>query len=90
MGHSSAITTGGCLGARSAAAICELGRIRSVCKDCGGSGICEHSRVTYKYKQWGRGGVCVHGRVKSGCKECKDPQGNLVYSAPYVLAYVSV
>ena len=30
--------------------LCEHGRVRSACKECGGSGICEHGRWRHKCK----------------------------------------
>ena len=48
-----ASTVVGALSARSAVghAICEHGRQRSYCKECGGSGICEHGRVRSRCKE---------------------------------------
>ena len=50
--------------------ICEHGRRRSECKECGGSGICEHGRRRSQCKECGGSGICEHGRVRSQCKEC--------------------
>ena len=49
---------------------CEHGRVKSRCKECGGSGICEHGRQKSRCKECGRSGLCEHGRQKSRCKEC--------------------
>ena len=51
--------------------LCEHGRRRSRCKECGGSSICEHGRVRSKCKECGGGSICEHGRRRSQCKECK-------------------
>ena len=32
--------------------LCEHGRVRSACKECGGSGICEHGRWRHKCKDY--------------------------------------
>ena len=50
----SASTGGGAASARSAAVhmnICEHGRQRSTCKDCGGSGLCEHGWLRGRCKE---------------------------------------
>ena len=53
--------------------VCEHGRRRSVCKDCGGSGICEHGRQRVVCKDCGGPGICEHGRVRCQCKDCGGP-----------------
>ena len=50
--------------------ICEHGRQRSRCKECGGSGICEHGRQRRQCKACGGSAFCEHGRQRSRCKEC--------------------
>ena len=49
---------------------CPHGRIRSYCKECGGSQICEHDRIRRQCKECGGGAICEHGRRRSQCKEC--------------------
>ncbi len=49
---------------------CEHGRVRSRCKDCGGSGICEHGTRRSQCKDCGGSGICEHGRHRSQCKDC--------------------
>ena len=49
---------------------CEHGRVRSTCKECGGSQICEHGRRRSQCKECGGGSICEHGRVRRQCKEC--------------------
>ena len=51
--------------------ICEHGRQRSQCKECGGSEICEHGRRRSECKECGGSQICEHGRHRSKCKECK-------------------
>jgi hypothetical protein len=45
---------------------CEDGRVRSKCKECGGSGLCEHGRVSLRStcKECGGSGICEHGRIR--------------------------
>jgi hypothetical protein len=50
--------------------LCEHGRVRNQCKECGGSQICEHGRERSKCKECGGASICPHGRVRSVCKEC--------------------
>merc|ERR1712166_1279725 len=50
--------------------ICQHGRIRRQCKDCGGSCICQHGRRRTVCKECGGSGICQHGRVRNNCKEC--------------------
>ena len=49
---------------------CEHNRIRSECKDCGGSQICEHNRVRSTCKNCGGSQICEHNRRRSQCKDC--------------------
>jgi len=51
---------------------CPHGRIRSQCKDCGGSSICEHNRHRPKCKECGGSEICEHNRQRSDCKECSS------------------
>ena len=57
VGHQSASTVVSALSARSAvgASICEHGRRRSKCKECGGASICEHGRLALYVQgvRWG-------------------------------------
>ena len=50
--------------------ICEHGRRRSECKECGGSSICEHGRRRKQCKECGGSQICEHGRQRNTCKEC--------------------
>ena len=49
---------------------CEHGRVRSTCKECGGSQICEHGRKRPMCKECGGASICEHGRVRSHCLDC--------------------
>ena len=46
---------------------CPHGRVRSRCKECGGSGIYEHGRQRRRCKDCGG---CKHGRLLGRCKDC--------------------
>ena len=49
---------------------CEHNKIRSQCKECGGSAICEHQKVRSQCKECGGSAICEHQKVRSSCKEC--------------------
>jgi hypothetical protein len=49
---------------------CNHGRLKSTCKECGGSQICEHNRIKSQCKECGGGSICEHNRMKSQCKDC--------------------
>lgn len=50
--------------------LCEHGRQKSRCKDCGGASVCIHGRQKYYCRDCGGSGVCKHGRRKRTCKDC--------------------
>ena len=50
--------------------ICEHGRTRYTCKECGGGGICQHGRIRAACKECGGCLICEHGRQRYLCKEC--------------------
>ena len=50
--------------------VCEHGRRKSYCKECGGSAICEHGRQKQRCKECGGSAICEHGRQKPQCMEC--------------------
>ena len=50
--------------------MCEHGRERHRCKECGGKGICEHGHRRNTCKECGGKGICEHGRHRYFCKEC--------------------
>ena len=50
--------------------ICEHGRQRSRCRECGGSSFCEHGRRRSICKECGGSAICEHGRQRSQCREC--------------------
>jgi DNA-directed RNA polymerase subunit RPC12/RpoP len=50
--------------------MCEHGRRKDRCKECGGVGICEHDRQKYRCVDCGGKGICEHNKRKERCKEC--------------------
>ena len=54
--------------------LCEHGKQKSTCKECGGSSICEHSKRKSECKECGGSNICEHGKRKSYCKECGGSQ----------------
>lgn len=50
--------------------MCEHGRVKYFCKECGGKGICEHGKNKSYCKECGGSQVCKHGKSKYFCKEC--------------------
>ena len=56
--------------------ICEHGRLRTFCKECGGAGLCEHGRYRGRCKECRSGMVCEHGLPHTTCKECRGGAGS--------------
>ena len=50
---------------------CEHDRIRSQCRECGGSHFCQHGRIRSICRECGGGSVCEHGRRRTQCRECR-------------------
>lgn len=50
--------------------LCKHERIRSDCKDCGGSRVCVHKKIKIKCAECDGSLVCLHKCLKSRCKEC--------------------
>ena len=48
--------------------VCEHGKQKHQCKECGGSSICEHGRMKTTCKECGGSSICEHGRRKTTCK----------------------
>ena len=53
---------------------CEHGKLKSICKECGGSQICEHGKQKKQCKECGGSQICEHEKFKSICKECGGSQ----------------
>ena len=49
---------------------CIHNKIKSRCKECGGSEICQHNRQKSSCRECGGVSICPHNRIKSRCKEC--------------------
>ena len=58
------------VGAKHWQRMCEHGKQKKQCKECGGSSICEHGRQRYHCKECGGKSICEHGRRRYVCKEC--------------------
>ena len=54
--------------------LCEHGKYKYQCKECGGSQICPHNRLKYQCKECGGSQICHHGKRKSRCKECEGSE----------------
>jgi len=50
--------------------LCEHGRQKHQCKECGGSSICKHSKRKAVCTECKGSSICQHGRQKHQCKEC--------------------
>lgn len=50
--------------------LCEHGRSKYTCKECGGSQICSHNRLKVQCKECKGTSICEHNRRKNECKEC--------------------
>uniref|UniRef100_A0A0G4GJT7 Uncharacterized protein n=1 Tax=Chromera velia CCMP2878 TaxID=1169474 RepID=A0A0G4GJT7_9ALVE len=59
--------------------VCEHGRIRRRCRECGGSGICEHGRQCTHCRDCGGSQICEDDRQRNNCPQCQ--KDNPVYLA---------
>jgi hypothetical protein len=50
--------------------MCQHGKRKSRCKDCGGSEFCEHGKNKHYCKKCGGSVFCDHGKHKRFCKDC--------------------
>ena len=62
------------VGIKIGGAMCEHNRVRTSCKQCGGSQICNHNIVRACCKECGGGSICEHSRRRTICKECGGSQ----------------
>ena len=53
--------------------LCEHGKYKYQCKDCGGAQICPHNRQKAHCKECKGSQICSHKRAKYQCKKCSDP-----------------
>lgn len=49
---------------------CTHGKLKSRCKDCGGSQICKHNKRKSECVECKGGSICEHKRLKYNCKLC--------------------
>ena len=54
--------------------ICEHGRRRDRCRECGGSQICEHNKRRSSCVDCGGGEICEHNKIRGSCKYCGGSQ----------------
>lgn len=50
--------------------VCEHGKRKSQCRDCGGSSFCEHGKWKNICRECGGVSICQHGKRKSQCRDC--------------------
>jgi len=53
---------------------CTHGKVKSRCRECGGSQICEHDKRRTHCKSCGGSQICEHSREKNKCRECGGSQ----------------
>lgn len=54
--------------------LCEHGRQRYRCKDCGGGAFCQHGKRKCTCKKCGGSSICEHGRERGRCRDCGNPR----------------
>lgn len=50
--------------------LCEHGKKRNICIECGGTSMCPHKKQHQHCKDCGHSSACEHGRQHSDCKDC--------------------
>lgn len=50
--------------------LCEHGKQKYQCRDCGGSAFCDHGRRKTYCRDCGGSGLCGHSKRKAECKDC--------------------
>ena len=50
---------------------CPHGKIKYICKECGGSRICQHGKQKHMCRECKGSGICEHNKFKHVCKICK-------------------
>eukprot|EP00964_Phaeocystis_antarctica_P132910 scaffold97061_cov54-Phaeocystis_antarctica.AAC.3 len=74
--------------AAAAASVCEHGRRRSQCKDCGGSGLCEHGRRRSQCKDCVGGGHVTFLEAREVEEDEEDGEDESHERLPTVRAHV--
>lgn len=54
--------------------LCEHGKRKSRCSECGGSELCEHNKQKSQCKECNGASICEHNKFKAFCKECNGSQ----------------
>ena len=49
---------------------CPHNKIKSTCRECGGSVFCEHNKQKSTCRECGGSSICPHNKFKSSCREC--------------------
>jgi len=50
---------------------CEHDKIKSNCRECGGSAFCIHNKQKSVCRDCKGGSICSHDKIKSNCRHCK-------------------
>jgi len=50
--------------------VCEHGKRKERCRECGGSSFCEHDKRKEFCKECKGSQICIHDKQKGACKEC--------------------
>ena len=51
--------------------LCEHGKRRAQCRECGGSQICTHGKQRAFCRECGGSQICTHGKQRAQCRECR-------------------
>ena len=54
--------------------LCEHGKRKSRCRECGGSQICEHGKRKDQCRECTPSAFCEHGKQKAQCRQCGGSQ----------------
>ena len=57
-------------GIRVGGSMCEHGKRRKLCRECGGSQICTHGKLRAICRECGGSAFCEHGKRRAQCREC--------------------
>lgn len=49
---------------------CGHGKLKRLCKECGGSSLCEHGKRKSNCRDCGGASICEHNKLRYRCKEC--------------------
>ena len=54
--------------------LCEHGKRRARCRECGGSEYCEHGKRRAQCRECDGSQICTHGKQRAFCRECDGSQ----------------